>query len=95
MSRSLRNRKVALFKGPGKTRGVHVVLFHHTVRAKYISFQLLGRGYLQINGIRLNTYRHIGKVNSYVPYSLQLGSISIYHTRFTNGSGEVPPFKET
>ena len=59
MSPSLRNRVVGFFKGPGRTGAEHTVTFRHPVVAKYITFQLMGRGYLQINGIKL--YRGVAR----------------------------------
>ena len=53
MRPNLSNRIVAVFRGPGRTGHTHVVRFRPHVVAKYITFQLRGRGILQINGIKL------------------------------------------
>ena len=53
MQPNLRNRLVAVFRGPGRTGATHVVRFRPHVVAKYITFQLRHRGILQINGIKL------------------------------------------
>ena len=48
------NPVVGTFKGPGKSRGVHIIRLTRRVRARYVVILMKGKGYLQINGIRLN-----------------------------------------
>ena len=54
MNPGLNNQVVGEFKGPGSTGGVHVIRFEGPVVAQYLTFQLIGKQNLQINGIRLN-----------------------------------------
>ena len=53
MSPSLRNAVVGFFKGPGRKGQTYQIKFKRPVMAKYISFQIMARGILQINGIKL------------------------------------------
>ena len=54
MANNLNNPVVGTFKGPGKTKGVYVIRLSKAVRARFIVILMKGKGYLQINGIRLN-----------------------------------------
>ena len=48
------NPVVGFFKGPGRTGGRHVIRFTHPVKAVYVTLQMKGRGYFQINGLKFN-----------------------------------------
>ena len=54
MANNINNPVVGTFKGPGKSKGVYVIRLTKAVRARYIVILMKGKGYLQVNGIRLN-----------------------------------------
>ena len=54
VSPGLTNEVVGRFAGPGFTGGVHLIKFDRVVMVQYLSFQIMGNGNLQVNGIRVN-----------------------------------------
>ena len=61
MKNGINNPVVGTFKGPGKTKGVYIIRLAKKVRARYIVIFMKGKGYLQINGVRLNQKPVTGK----------------------------------
>ena len=53
-TKGLTNEVVGWFKGPGVTRGEHVVQFSHQVTATFISVQMKQKGQLWVNGMKVN-----------------------------------------
>ena len=50
----LKNEVVGTFKGPGETGKEYLIPFDREVTAEYISFQIMEKGTLQVNGIKVN-----------------------------------------
>ena len=50
------NSRCGFFAGPpdGFAKDGHVIIFDRPILAQYITLQLLGAGYLQINGLKIN-----------------------------------------
>ena len=55
--RGLSNNVVGRFAGPSVTGAEYLIKFDRQVTAEYISFQIMRKGILMINGIRVNEKR--------------------------------------
>ncbi len=56
MANNMNNQLVGLFKGPGQTNKEYTFRLFKKVKARYISILMRAKGYLQINGIKLNLH---------------------------------------
>ena len=63
MKNGINNLVVGTFNGPGKSKGVYIIRLAKKVRARYVVIFMKGKGYLQVNGIRLNQKPVAGKPN--------------------------------